>query len=79
MANSNFNFRNSYFLALMSFGYVIGEIAHFLIITTSRAVARDVEYGDQGCYDNATFPNENKDTNIKCESFKNESICGKVD
>ena len=78
MANSNFTFRNSYFLVLMSFGYVIGEIAHFLIITTSRQVARDVQYGDKGCYDNVTFPAENKDTNLKCESFKNESTCGKV-
>jgi len=78
MANGNFTFRNSYFLVLMSFGYVIGEIAHFLIITTSRQVARDVQYGDKGCYNNATFPAENKDTNLKCESFKNESTCGKV-
>lgn len=78
MANSNFTFRNSYFLVLMSFGYVIGEIAHFLIITTSRQVARDVQYGDKGCYDNVTFPAENKDTNLKCESFKNESTCGKT-
>ena len=62
----------------MSLGYVIGEIAHFMIITTSRSVARDIHYGDKGCYDNATFPKENRDSSLKCESFKNESFCIEV-
>ena len=75
---SNWNFRKSYFLCLMSFGYIIGEIAHFLIITTSRSVARDVQYGDQGCYGNATFPKEDRDANLKCESFVNASSCTAV-
>ena len=75
MAVTNWNLRNSYFLGLMSFGYVIGEIAHFLIITTQRSVARDVHYGDMGCYGNATFPKEHRNTNLTCEGFKNESTC----
>ena len=73
--SENWNIRSIYFLVLMSLGYVIGEIAHFLIITTSRSVARDVQYGDKGCYDNSTFPTGQKDENIKCEGFKNDSSC----
>ena len=78
MTVGNWNFRNSYFLSLMAFGYVIGEIAHFMIITTSRSVARDVQYGDKGCYVNATFPKETRDVHLKCEDFKNESTCTEV-
>ena len=29
--------RNIYFLGLITAGYVVGEIAHFLIATTSKA------------------------------------------
>ena len=67
--------RNSYFLCLMSVGYVIGEIAHFLIITTSRSVARELHYGDKGCYDNTTFPKEKRNLSQSCESHQNESLC----
>ena len=73
--SKDWNIRNSYFLVLMSLGYVIGEIAHFLIITTSRPVARDVQYGDKGCYDNSTFPAGQKDEHIKCEGFKDNPSC----
>ena len=62
----------------MSVGYVIGEIAHFMIITTSRSVARDIHYGDKGCYDNATFPTEYRNTNWTCEGFKSQSSCLEV-
>ena len=67
--SKDWNIRNSYFLVLMSLGYVIGEIAHFLIITTSRSVARDVQYGDKGCYDNSTFPIGQKDENINFKTY----------
>lgn len=36
-------------LGLLTLGYVFGEIAHFLMATTSRDVARDIQYGDQAC------------------------------
>ena len=59
----------------MSLGYMIGEIAHFLIITTSRPVAREIQYGDKGCYYNNTFPMELNNEGIKCEGFKDSSSC----
>ena len=73
--SEDWNIRSIYFLALMSLGYMIGEIAHFLIITTSRPVARDIQYGDKGCYYNNTFPMEQKNESIKCEGFKDASSC----
>ena len=80
-SNSIWTFRNSYFLCLMSVGYVIGEIAHFLILTTNRAVARDVHYGDKECFTNATHTqtsNLNRSNNVTCTSLKNESLCTAV-
>ena len=74
----DWNIRSIYFLVLMSLGYMIGEIAHFLIITTSRPVARDIQYGDKGCYDNNTFPTEQKNVGLKCEGFKDASSCTAV-
>ena len=33
---TDWTWKNTYFLALMTVGYIIGEIAHFLINTTNR-------------------------------------------
>ena len=33
---SDWNFSNTYLLVLMSLGYIVGELDHFLINTTSR-------------------------------------------
>ena len=73
--SEDWNIRSVYFLALMSLGYMIGEIAHFLIITTSRPVAREIQYGDKGCYYNNTLPMEQKNESIKCEGFQDASSC----
>ena len=73
--SEDWNLRSIYYLALMSLGYMIGEIAHFLIITTSRPVARDIQYGDKGCYYNNSLPIEQKNENIKCEGFRDASSC----
>ena len=50
----DWNFKNSYFLALLTLGYVFAEIAHFLINRTSRAVALGVHFGDKACYRNVS-------------------------
>jgi len=64
-------FSKAMFLAYMSMAYIIGEIAHFMINTTSREVAQDIEYGDQGCLANKTI----KNSGVTCSDFKNESMC----
>ena len=69
----DWTFKNSYFLALMTLGYVIGEVAHFLINTSSRATARDIHYGDQSCY-RLLSVNVTGDS-ADCTSFKTEKEC----
>jgi len=68
--------KNSYYLTLMTSAYVIGEIAHFLINTTAREVARDVHFGDKSCFFNETSsdPSENKSNN-NCSQIKDQKDC----
>lgn len=56
---------NWFYLSLMTLGYIFGEIAHFLINTSSKAVAKDVGFGNQACQvlDNVTL--EANDTTCK--------------
>ena len=44
-----------YSLMVMTVAYIVGEVAHFLINTTGRAVAREIHFGDSAC-----FPANNK-------------------
>ena len=46
---TDWSLKNTTFLAIITAGYIIGEIAHFLIATTSEDVANSVHYGDQVC------------------------------
>jgi len=62
------------FLAYMSLAYIVGEIAHFLINTTSRAVARDIGFGDKGCFKNKSMV-ETQDIQVNCTELKNETEC----
>jgi len=61
--------RNIYFLAIITSGYVIGEIAHFLIATTSKDVANTIPYGDQVCME------KNKTAEFGCKEFEIEETC----
>lgn len=36
-------------LLLVTCGYIVAELGHFLIGVTSRATARDLHYGDKAC------------------------------
>jgi len=57
-----------YVLMLLTLGYIVGEIAHFLIATTSAAVAADIHYGDQAC----------QGDDDKCDADWSEETCGNV-
>merc|ERR1719285_930985 len=48
---------------------VFGEIAHFLIATTSKDVAGDIHYGDQVCSDRG-----NRSGSTTCKGLS-ESVC----
>ena len=80
-----------YHLSLMTLSYIVGELTHFLINTTSREVAREIEYGEKSCFPNKTITetmapddkvkglNSRIKTNEKCFHFVsstyNSSIC----
>ena len=65
----NWTAKNTYYLSLLTCSYIIGEIAHFLINTTAREVARDIHFGDKEC-----FPNSTK-TDNNCTLNKDEVTC----
>jgi len=57
-----------YVLALVSIGYVIGELGHFLIGVTSRATAKDLHYGDKSCMYNVSSGIAHHDMPATCET-----------
>ena len=66
-----------YFLSLMTLSYIVGELTHFLINTTSREVAREVEFGEKSCFVKSSFVRDvigDKEEN-DCTEFKNETNC----
>lgn len=44
----------TYVLAIVSLGYVLGELGHYMIGVTSKAIAIDLHYGDIACQLNNT-------------------------
>ncbi|XP_033297208.1 D-galactonate transporter isoform X2 [Bombus vosnesenskii] len=62
-----------YALAIVSVGYVLGELGHYLIGVTSKATAEDLHYGDISCQLNTTTLSI-VDLPIQCEVAKNESL-----
>jgi len=64
--------KNIWYLSLMTLGYIFGELAHFLINTTSKAVAQDVVFGDQKC---EAVNSNDTDAVTFCEKLEDSSIC----
>lgn len=46
--------KKAYILGILTVCYIVGELGHYLIGVTSRATARDVDYGDHACQLNDT-------------------------
>ena len=65
-----------YFLSLMTLSYIVGELTHFLINTTSREVAREVEFGEKSCFLNKSYVSEKEPDLFDCPESKNETHCG---
>ncbi|KAK0159577.1 hypothetical protein PV327_010673 [Microctonus hyperodae] len=67
-------FYKPYALAIVSIGYVLGELGHYLIGVTSKATAEDLHYGDISCQLNTTkysliqLP-------VQCEAANNSDYC----
>ena len=64
-----------YFLSLMTLSYIVGELTHFLINTTSRDVARGVEFGEKSCFLNGSFTLDEDKEIFECPESKNETNC----
>lgn len=44
----------TYVLAIVSIGYICGELGHYLIGVTSKAIAKELHFGDIACQLNNT-------------------------
>ncbi|XP_032671900.1 D-xylose transporter [Odontomachus brunneus] len=63
-----------YALAVVSVGYVLGELGHYLIGVTSKAIAEDLHYGDISCQLNSTTLSL-VDLPVQCEAAENATYC----
>ena len=63
-----------YTAVLMSLCYGVGELSHFLVGTTSRAMSQDLQYGDQSCQRNDSLSVAGADSiaNITCSDYVDE-------
>lgn len=65
---------NSYVLAVLTIGYILGELGHYLIGVTSKQTAIELDYGDHACQQNTTmFPRT--EIPIQCSVVMNETEC----
>ena len=63
-----------YYLSLMTLSYIVGELTHFLVNTTSRALARDLQFGDLSCFQNETA-DTSEEMSVNCTGLKEEKDC----
>ena len=56
---------------VMTVAYIVGEVAHFLINTTGRAVAREIHFGESAC-----FPPGNESKVVtNCSAVEEQEEC----
>lgn len=63
---------SSYVLAILTIGYILGELGHYLIGVTSKQMAIDLEYGDISCQQNNTMFTRAEVTQ-QCSAVQNET------
>ncbi|KAB0790978.1 hypothetical protein PPYR_02778 [Photinus pyralis] len=63
-----------YVLAVVSIGYVMGELGHYLIGVTSKAIAMDLHYGDIACQLNNTNYHLSELPDL-CHTANNSETC----
>ena len=59
---------NQYALVLLTMSYLVGEMGHFLLSSTSRDISRDIGYGDKACFNVINMTDS-------CGSIKNREGC----
>ncbi|KAJ8682912.1 hypothetical protein QAD02_018704 [Eretmocerus hayati] len=68
------SFYKPYALAILSVGYIVGELGHYLIGVTTKATATDLHYGDISCQFNSTTLHVNE-LPVQCDTASNTSDC----
>ncbi|XP_026333155.1 protein spinster homolog 1 [Hyposmocoma kahamanoa] len=63
-----------YVLGLVSVGYILGELGHYMIGTTSKVTADDLHYGDKACQLNATHLTLSQ-LPLGCEKVNSSEAC----
>ncbi|KAH8364964.1 uncharacterized protein LOC110179629 isoform X2 [Drosophila serrata] len=71
-------FYNSYVLAILTIGYILGELGHYLIGVTSKQTAIELDYGDHACQQNNSMFNRHE-LPTQCSAVGNESSCYALD
>ncbi|XP_034484255.1 putative metabolite transport protein HI_1104 [Drosophila innubila] len=71
-------FYNAYVLGILTVGYILGELGHYLIGVTSKQTAIELDYGDHGCQQNNSMFNRHELV-TQCGDVKNETSCYKLD
>ncbi|KAL1488253.1 hypothetical protein ABEB36_015207 [Hypothenemus hampei] len=64
----------TYVLAIVSIGYVLGELGHYMIGVTSKAIATDLHYGDITCQLNNTELDLNGSPEV-CSDANDSDTC----
>lgn len=65
---------DAYVLGVLTVGYILGELGHYLIGVTSKQTAIELDYGDHACQQNATeFTRYEVPT--QCGAITNETSC----
>lgn len=65
---------NSYVLGVLTIGYILGELGHYLIGVTSKQTAIELDYGDHACQQNDTSFTRHELT-VQCSSIANATTC----
>ncbi|CAB3363453.1 Hypothetical predicted protein [Cloeon dipterum] len=65
-------------LLIVTAGYIVGELGHYLIGVTSRATARDLHYGDKACQLNVSSGIGHGESPVACGSVLNQTECAKL-
>ena len=67
LAMSDWTLSKALVLGLLTCSYVVGEMAHFLIMVTSKSVAKDIGFGTMKCYRNESVEkiNGTRDCNVE--------------
>lgn len=66
--------REAYVLGILTVGYILGELGHYLIGVTSKQTAIDLDYGDHACQLNNTELHRYQ-LPQQCSEIPDESAC----